>query len=725
MNTTNLAVVNANRISIDYGWSMRSGTYELVHSDDVYNTYIANFGIAWEAGDMMSLERGLQGFFDNQEEVRKVIVEGENVVIVCEDMSWMNEINEQLLSEEKGANMFGEVETTAFVNEVTLAESLVPSIFVEMFFKNFEQERTLAEREVLAAGIFRTIYRLGEGSYNGTQLFEAIYDNLEYMGARNRDQVKNLRGSDFDVKDIARFIGKDLKAMVNDNGNITLSKEWLNKLYKTIPFAPMPVTFDMERRVPYQKRKSMTSQLGKTSMNFKMQTEFTIDAQMVELVTQAMLIEPKYEGWAKGSLSYNGALMMSASEIYVSEWAQDTNGREYCVPHFGPNPQGGDMDRALYSLRVGSPIHKGSAIHKVMLNELADIVGKKKLHLLEDAVLLQCYEEPLKALIKAIRAGVKKPLQFIRIAKDLGRVVKTGFVHSHFPIGQDAKCSGAQLCAILAGDERMMKATGFCNITEEFPDAYSWAMKYLPSFQGFERDDIKYPFMKKLYGGGVPALLNDQDLMKHCPDNLDPVTFCEFVLTAIESALGPRIMSLREHMQSAALAKCNRDNVEHFKWTHIDGHVVNDVVCNKIDVTNEYTYIRYDQYKARIEFGSDIKQCGIVDISDRIPSRTAFARKIVVSYIHGLDALIQRVVSRMCMEQGIEGLITIHDCFRVAPKDYFRLAKVIKLAYKEVFIDNNPLKHFFDQMGVDIEAEGFHQYLTEDMINQEGAYFFC
>lgn len=645
----------------------------------------------------------------------------------------MTNINMQiaLLEDHINANQAGElemdmfdhvVEGSAFINEVTLAESLAPSIFVEMFFNHFESDRPLAEKQVLAAAMFRTIYRLGEGSCDFTILYDNIYDNLEYMCARNRDQVKGLRGSDFDIKAIAAFIGKVLKAMENKDGVITLTKEWLDKMYKRTSFTPM-IWELAERRVPYQKKRSTVSKLGVESMDFKMNTQFTIDQQMINIINEAMLIEPKYEGWKKGALALNGSMMMSEHEIYVAEWSQDTNGREYCVPHYGPNPQGGDMDRALFKLAVGSTIYKGDKIFLKLMMEFKDIVKKESL--LRDEVLIQCYEEPLKALIKAIRANVKNPLQFVRLGKDLGAIIKNGHATSYFPIGLDAKCSGAQICAILAGDERMMKATGFCSISDNHPDAYTLTMTYLEGFEGFERDDIKFPFMKKLYGGGIPAMLNDKDLMKHCPDNMESIKFAEIVLEGIERALGPRIMSLREHVYKAALAKCNKLNVEYFAWKHIDGHVVRDVVCNKIDVTEKYSHIRYDQYNARIEFGSDKTGKGITDISDRTPCREAFARKFVVSYIHGLDALIQRTVARICNERDIRGFVSIHDCFRVTPNDYFKLEGAIKEAYAEIFVTNDPLDHLFKQLDVNIHDEGFTQYITEERIMQEDNYFFC
>jgi hypothetical protein len=478
-----------------------------------------------------------------------------------------------------------------------------------------------------------------------------------------------------------------------------------------------------ERRVPYQKKRSTVSKLGIESMDFKMTTQFTIDQQMIDVINEAMLIEPKYEGWKKGALSLNGSMMMDSNEVYVAEWSQDTNGREYCVPHYGPNPQGGDMDRALFSLVDGSTIAKGDKVFKKMMDELLDMTKKESL--LRDEVLIQCYEKPVIALVKAIRANISNPLQFIRLGKDLGAIIKNGYATSYFPIGRDAKCSGAQICAVLAGDERMMKATGFCSISDNHPDAYTLTMTYLKGFEGFERDDIKYPFMKKLYGGGIPAMLNDVDLMKHCPSNMEKGRFADIVIKGIESALGPRIMSLRQHMYEAALAKCGKLDVEYFAWEHVDGHIVRDVVCNKIDVTEKYSHIRYNQYNARIEFGSDITGKGITDISDRIPCREAFARKFVVSYIHGLDALIQRTVTRICKEEDIRGFVSIHDCFRVTPNDYFKLEAVIKKAYIEIFVDNDPLDHLFKQLDVNIHDEGFTQYITKERIMQEDNYFFC
>ena len=604
------------------------------------------------------------------------------------------------------------------ISEMVLAESVVPMVFIEMHFNDYMESNTIAERQVVSAAIFKTLYIMGASTVSYDSLVCDLYDNIEYMCARNRDKVKGFRGGDVDIASVVEFM-LSIK-MIDRLGDLFFaSDKFYEMTYKVVGRAPL--LQGEERRVPYIKNEdSKPSELMKEAMDFLGATQFTVDKDMLRVIHAVKSKLPKLAIWKDSASMLSGADEMNSDEAYTTEIDADNRGRMYNVAHYGPNAQKDDINRSLVKLSVGSYVTPDSFEFKFMYEEFKDLVGKNAPELLTPAAMVAMHNSPTACLHKllTVYASVTNPFSVVRLGGELGNVIKNNGAYMFMPAGLDAKCSGSQIYSILVGDYDMMASCGFSD--RKVADPYERVAEIVK----VARSTVKKPYMVVQYGGGLASLLADKEFIKSVPEDEEPNKYCKKVISAIEHVMGEKILRLRALIQAQVLAICNARNVESFKYSHIDGFVVNKTVCGKVDVTEFYSAIRYQQVDGVIDFGSKLEGTGIVDISDRVPSRDEFARTFAVNYIQGLDALIARKVAVAAKEAGLDGLVSIHDCFRVAPKDVGKLKGVIQQVYTDIFVYSNPLQHLFDQLDLDSVEQGFESVLTEDMIYEEGNYFF-
>ncbi len=604
------------------------------------------------------------------------------------------------------------------ISEMVLAESVVPMVFIEMYFNGYMESNTISERQVVSAAIFKTLYIMGADTISCDGLANDLYDNIEYMCARNRDRVKGFRGGDVDIASVVEFM-LSIK-MIDRLGDLFFaSDKFYEMTYKVVGRAPL--LQGEERRVPYVKNEdSKPSELMKEAMDFLASTQFTVDKDMLRVIHAVKSKLPKLAIWKDSASMLSGADEMNSDEAYTTEIDADNRGRMYNVAHYGPNAQKDDINRSLVKLSVGSYITPDSFEFKFMFEEFKDLVGKNAPELLTPAAMVAMHNSPTACLHKllTVYTSVANPFSVVRLGGELGNVIKNNGAYMFMPAGLDAKCSGSQIYSILVGDYDMMASCGFSD--RKVADPYERVAEIVK----VARSTVKKPYMVVQYGGGLASLLADKEFIKSVPENESSSKYCKKVISAIEHVMGEKILRLRALIQTQVLAICNARDVESFKYSHIDGFVVNKTVCGKIDVTKSYSAIRYQQVDGVIDFGSKLENTGIVGISDRIPSRDEFARTFAVNYIQGLDALIARKVAVAAKEAGLDGLVSIHDCFRVAPKDVGKLKGVIQQVYTDIFVYSNPLQHLFDQLGLDSVEQGFESVLTEDMIYEEGNYFF-
>jgi len=155
-------------------------------------------------------------------------------------------------------------------------------------------------------------------------------------------------------------------------------------------------------------------------------------------------------------------------------------------------------------------------------------------------------------------------------------------------------------------------------------------------------------------------------------------------------------------------------------YKHTDGLTVLKPCFPSEDICDAFS-IRVDG-TTRVIFGQQ-QEGKPWTIRQTKPTAEEFIRTFVVNFIQGIDALVARTVAVHAKRAGLRGYTSIHDCFRVCLADAPKLMKVIRSAYKEVFVDNNQFENLSKQLG---GIEMFQtNIVTNELLDSEHAYYFC
>jgi len=601
-------------------------------------------------------------------------------------------------------------------SEQLTAESVIPQLFADIMLRDMYSTCTIANKQVIAAAMFKTMFNM-EDTVHTTEAFNEQYAAAHmYMTARNRDM-----GVMLSVDGVLEALV--LMGFMDELGGVFyVSQKFYDACYVSEKTAPLTsMITDMNRRVSQVKGgKVKPSQLLDKAMRFLEATPFSADMDMATIINLVKSQTPELAIWKDVKGSMNGINDMEAGVDYYSEQKGDKRARMYHVAHAGTNPQGDDYNRACYKLNVASVVKKTDAAYTYFMNELEEAAGKDPKYMAAD-YLMRVGKSPVRALKTFLEcAGVDSPFMYVRLARYFVTFEETGECDVRVPMGLDAKCSGTQILAILAGNKQLLEATGFTN--KKVFDPYALCAIQM-DMAGIDRNAMKTPYMAIQYGGGVTALVNQKDYMQVMFDAgiEDAEQAANITIEAVKRVLGNKIVGVQDYIAEQVgliMEKTGKTNVV---YKHIDGFVVDLQVCGKVELTANFTSIRYTQ-NTIISFGSQLKNTGLT-VSDKTPSAAEYARTFMVNYIQGIDALIARTVAALACDAGIEGYVSIHDCFRTALKDTPKLKALICRAYEIIFVENDPIAHLCDQLNIDMPLVS--KELTSEMIYNPDAYFFC
>lgn len=239
-------------------------------------------------------------------------------------------------------------------------------------------------------------------------------------------------------------------------------------------------------------------------------TLYTVDTQMLAIAKELCLPADKYV--------LNGCLdiVKQGNKPSASEFSTDDRGRMYHKSCHGPNGQAGDMQRALMNLygRVNNKTGEITTIHnnydinaaiRVLMNEMADMIGKTTVEAEFDYVVKTGSVETIRQCLSGEYSNIKKPWSFVKACFLLAELKAGKRPHIGMAFGFDAKCSGPQLAAVTVGDSYIAQACGFGYT--QVADAYAHATNSLKA-EGFgtvSRDGIKKAYMGIFYGQGAGA----------------------------------------------------------------------------------------------------------------------------------------------------------------------------------------------------------------------------
>ena len=531
---------------------------------------------------------------------------------------------------------------------------------------------------------------------------------------------------------------------IAEDKSFTMTERWIELVSTKETCTPLTeAVSELNRRKPFIKGgKRKPSKLMSECIDFLQSTEYHVDAPMVDIVGDVLnmthgdipaVIQQELHVW-------NNARNMVREDVLFSDYFADNRGRLYHVACAGPNPQSSDFARSLYSHNIENIVKKDSAAYQMFMAELYDISGGKWT---EAKMLTAVAQRPAAALAHMLRSGdaPKKPFTYIRLALDWFKFETTGECDSRVGFGLDAKCSGTQYLAFIAGNMQMAQATGLVDSESKASDPYQLSLVELMKLlekssmnpsdeikaQYFNPKDgrnfIKTPYMAVQYGGGKKALTGNKDFATTVAtifgaDKVD--AFAELAVEAVKAALGEKINMFIAKVMEAVAKKCEAESKLYIDYRHTDGQVVHKPCYPSREICDAFS-IRVDS-TTRVIFGQQNEGKPWM-IRETQPTAEEFVRTFVVNYIQGIDALVARTVAKYAKKAGLRGFTSIHDCFRCCLADAPLMMDVIRQAYVEIFVKNNQFEALAKQIG---GIDMFHtNIVTEELLMSEHAYYFC
>ncbi|MBI0275451.1 hypothetical protein I6H07_06335 [Hafnia alvei] len=534
---------------------------------------------------------------------------------------------------------------------------------------------------------------------------------------------------------------------------ISITDKWYDitsPVSATLPTTSIATT-DNRRKSFVKGGKVKPSELMKECIEFLGSTPYHVEQPMLKLIEQVIA---ECEGLGKQlpecikdeiHVIY-GARATENEHVLYSEYDADARGRLYHIACAGPNPQSSDMARSLYSHNIENIVKKmdgdkTSKAYNMFIAELEDISGNGWEDSKRIRATAQRPFDALKYMLANEDKAPKKPFTYIRLAMDWVKFEEIGECDSRVGFGLDAKCSGTQYLAAIAGDMRMLKATGFITAGEgKGVDPYQLSLselidiiakssiridaeKYLNPKDG--RNMIKTPYMSIQYGGSLKALMENQKFIKAMMEmGIDHNKFEQFArssIDAIKEALGPKINNFIAKTQEAVAAILEKDNKAFITYRHTDGFKVLKPCFPSVEVCDCFS-IRTG-LQDRVIFGNEKDKTGW-KIKAQKPTAEEYVRTFIVNDIQGIDALVARTVAVKAKHAHLRGFTSIHDCFRCCLADAPLMMDVIRDAYNEVFVKNNQFEHLNSQLHNSIMAY-CPNLVTKELVYSEDAYYFC
>ena len=445
--------------------------------------------------------------------------------------------------------------------------------------------------------------------------------------------------------------------------------------------------------------------------------------------------------------------MAEATELY-SEYFSDLRGRMYHFAHYGPNPQGKDLAKALYYTTVEEMTKVDSTGYKLFMAEMFGEVIPKGSIWAEEEWILRTAANPVGAMMFGIEQtrrekqsedGSDLPFKgfftYIDMCFSYKEFKENGEAMIGLGFGPDGKCSGAQILSILANSKTIAEATGLVTGYLEKPlDAYWISSAEVEKLTGsyltrpLTRDEIKTPFMAIQYGGGVDSLMGKEFEVLIRSLMIDPMGDIEeimkIIIQGIQNALGDEIQELIDALRTFAESICEQLGTTSFQYKHLDGYKVRQKGEANIVIHQTPFIVNYGVGQGAI-FGNINKGTSWIlpALEDGPLQLKNFCYFFPVHFIQGLDALMARKAALLAKKEGIRGWSSIHDQFRSHINDAALIRrKIMPLVYKDMFIDNNILKHLASQFDTVIDCDNpiapRSNVVTKEILMAEDSYFF-
>ena len=546
----------------------------------------------------------------------------------------------------------------------------------------------------------------------------------------------------------------------------TRSTKFLGMCIKrsSIAHATEAITLETRRKErvkgQYDAKKDSTSTAVRKALGFIESQAFQVNARLLDAIVEVRTwfeedTNPLELPLCLKSANHviNGCAELRDEPELFSEYFMDPRGRMYQFAHYGPNPQGADIAKALAYHTVKEITLKGSEAYHVFMAEFKNEVVGDFTKLLEMDVIRWVASNPARALKKFLTdsdySKFKKLFTYVDMCATYVDFEDNNQAVCQLGFGPDAKTSGAQILAILAGDADVARACGLTDLADRLEDLYKQSAKEVAilckadvrfaHLLEITRPEIKTPFMAIQYAGGVPALRYKE--FEHVLERigvpmLQRDIFCEeIVIAGVMQALGGKIQALLGSFQDGVADVLAETNQTSFTYRHIDGFKCTKKGEATVRVSFEHFHISLGDGGNGVIFGATEEAKGgeagwsVRSTIEGHLEKANFAYYFPVHFVQGLDAVMARAIALRVQDLGLRGYSTIHDQFRVCLNDAPKmLTEVVPHVYEEMFIKNNPLEHLMAQVpNLHLHngtIGGIENIVTVEKLQSSNAYYF-
>lgn len=614
------------------------------------------------------------------------------------------------------------------------------------------------------------------------QLQEMSLSMLSTLTENNNWVNLNVEGALFDALANPQSIITDMENapchIVEENGWVVPSRAAYQWMYKMGSIRPMfePVTKENRRSKAISPRSKMEHvnsfsyiKGGQVKPNLKVKsalqyfesTPYLMDEDMYYTIERVATHCPEHVEIKSMQYVMTACKELLGKGQMYGEWYTDKRGRFYPLSFGGPNLQTSDLGRSLYSVVSTKPLTEeefNNTGKKFFMQDMKDawdnntpLTPKIINFVMGDAstYIIACLTGQIDRKLVAA-----KPFMFVKMCQDYF-AAKAAWANGESylfktPVGLDAKSSGTQILAIIAGAHDVADRCGVTNVLRttdaerKAVDPYMFAAEVVNKFlakEGYNfhmsRGDIKTPYMAIQYGGGFKAIMKQYQFRDWTEqlslDMQGAKDFAGLIIDSIRHSLGERINDFIETVQYNVRKRCEEMGVNNFRYFTLDGFPVQTKDKNSYN-TNAAFYITFNSNRAgdKVKFGNP--ETGVTWAISGEETVDEFVRKFVVHFIQGTDAMLARTVALKAKEAGIEGYASIHDCFRTSVADADKLLGLIQSAYLDIFANNDIIKSLEEQIGDlrgYIDAEGcWINYTIGDAIDSslytaDSFYGFC
>ena len=455
----------------------------------------------------------------------------------------------------------------------------------------------------------------------------------------------------------------------------------------------------------------------------------------------------KFKAWKRKEVERHDAnfamqskrTMVSTIARIANEYAQyeaiyfphsmDFRGRLYPAPMF-LNPQGNKLAKGLLEFAEGKAIGSNEAAFELAVHG-ANCFGYDKVTMdqridwVEENTdrILQVAADPMADLWWAKEAD--SPWCFLAFAKEWEGFQRDGYSHvSHIPIAKDGSCSGLQHFSAALRDPIGAMATNLLP-SEQPEDIYQRvidstkekvrldlngeksALAQACLDYGLSRKAAKRSTMTRVYGSTLYSSRSfvseffketDEQRKQEDPNYVSPLQGQEFhaalyLAKHIWDSINETVIAAKEGMDW--LQKCARllaDEGLPTSWTTLDGFPVLQYYPNtlrnriKTKLGDKKVYVSLRNELATID-------------------KKKQSNSISPNWVHANDACHLRMTVNLAAANGVSNFAMIHDSFGSHAADIPMLSACLRETFIELYLDNDPLQMFLNQVQILTNAE--------------------